>query len=419
MDKDKQQTQRDASLHNVAPFPTRDSAKLPDIKERAAGWLVRINSGEFSAEEELALAQWMAADELHRDTLFKLAKQWDSMAILSDLGALFPLSNTALQGSARHAPSTENSDKGWWGGFAHALSHYAFSRFFQSAVALSLVCVLSIVFSPAMQNIVFGVGAPNYVTAIGERSTFTLNDGTAVTLNTNSELAVDFSEGRRDIRLRRGEASFDVAKNPDRPFVVHAGDGMVWAVGTAFSVRYSTAEGRLDRLAVDVVVTEGAVKVFTDIAKVSDTKLSVDASELQRANQAAEANVIGGGGAGRAIEPLLGDERESLLTVGQSLRYTEVINAREQIPSTEIDKQLAWHRGVIIFDGETLEQALLEVSRYTDKDLRIVDPSIRNIPVGGHYKTNNIDALLASLSEGFGIVVKQVDGNRVHLSAKP
>ena len=232
MDKEHEQTQSEASLQNVASFPTLDSARLPEIKERAASWLVRLNSGEISPEEEQALAEWMEADELHREALFKLAKQWDSMAILSDLAALFPLPNTRFQGSARHAPSAENSDKRGWGGFGQALSHYAFSRFFQGAVAFSLVCTLAIVFLPAMQKILLGVGAPHYVTVIGERSTFTLSDGSVVTLNTNSELVVDFSEGRRDIRLSRGEANFDVAKNPDRPFVVRAGDGVVWAVGT-------------------------------------------------------------------------------------------------------------------------------------------------------------------------------------------
>lgn len=417
MDKEHEQTQSEASLQNVASFPTLDSARLPEIKERAASWLVRLNSGEISPEEEQALAEWMEADELHREALFKLAKQWDSMAILSDLAALFPLPNTRFQGSARHAPSAENSDKRGWGGLGQALSHYAFSRFFQGAVAFSLVCTLAIVFLPAMQKILLGVGAPHYVTVIGERSTFTLSDGSVVTLNTNSELVVDFSEGRRDIRLSRGEANFDVAKNPDRPFVVRAGDGVVWAVGTAFSVRYSATAGELDSPTVDVVVTEGAVKVFTDISKASDARLTVDTDELQQAKQAA-ANAASGSAAGYAIEPLLGRERESLLTVGQSLRYAEVIKTREQIAPEKIEKQLAWRRGVIIFDGETLEQALLEVSRYTDKELRIVDPSIRHIPVGGHYKTNNIDALLSSLSEGFGIVVKQVDDKHVHLSAK-
>ena len=418
MDNDNKQVSSDAPLQNVAPFPNRDSARLPAIKECAAGWLVRINSGEFSSEEEQALAEWMAADELHRETLFKMAKQWDSMAILSDLADLFPLPNTGFQNSARHAPSTDNNDKGWLGGFGHVLSHYAFSRFFQGAVAFSVVCMIALVSSPALQTIILGSGASHYVTAIGERATFTLNDGSVVTLNTNSQLAVDFSEGRRDIRLSRGEASFDVAKNPDRPFVVRAGEGVVWAVGTAFSVRYSAIASEFDSPAVDVVVTEGAVKVFTDIGKVSDAKLTVDAQELQRAKQAAAVSAAGAMVASPAIEPLSGDERESLLTVGQSLRYTEVIKVREQIAPVDIERQLAWHQGVIIFDGETLEQALLEVSRYTDKELRIVDPSIRDIPVGGHYKTNNIDALLSSLSEGFGIAVKQVDGNRVHLSAK-
>ena len=44
-----------------------------------------------------------------------------------------------------------------------------------------------------------------------------------------------------------------------------------------------------------------------------------------------------------------------------------------------------------------------------------MDPEIRNIPVGGHYKTNNIEALLASLSDGFGIQVIAVGDNRIHL----
>ena len=419
MDKEQKHTQSETALQNVAPFPTLDSARLRDIKVRAADWLVRINSGEFSSEEEESLAEWIVADELHRKTLFKLAKQWDSMAVLSGLATLFPLSDNALNGSARRASSADNRNEGGWGGFAGVLSHYAFSRFFQGAVAFSFVCLLAIVFLPVVQKDLLGFGAPRYVTAIGERSTFTLNDGSTVTLNTNSELVVDFSEGRRDVRLSRGEASFDVAKNSSRPFVVQAGDGVVWAVGTAFSVRYASTENESGSPAVGVVVTEGAVKVFTDIDRVSDAELAVDADELQRAKQAAAANAAGGLAADRAIEPLLEGERESLLTVGQSLRYTQVIKAREHIAPEEIEKQLAWHQGVIIFDGETLEQALLEVSRYTDKELRIVDPSIRDIPVGGHYKTNNIDALLASFSEGFGLSVKQVDGNRVHLSAKP
>ena len=48
---------------------------------------------------------------------------------------------------------------------------------------------------------------------------------------------VDYRGDNRIVRLSRGEVNFDVAKDPHRPFVVYAGDGLVWAVGTAFNVR--------------------------------------------------------------------------------------------------------------------------------------------------------------------------------------
>ena len=74
-----------------------------------------------------------------------------------------------------------------------------------------------------------------------------------LTLNTDSELSVDYSGDNRIIHLSRGEVNFDVAKDPHRPFVVYAGDGLVWAVGTAFNVR-------LIEDSVDLTVTEGRVK---------------------------------------------------------------------------------------------------------------------------------------------------------------
>ena len=335
---------------NVAPFPDKDSARLPAIKESAAAWLVRINSGDFDESQQQALAEWVAEDPMHRDVLFKYAKQWDSMAVLSDLATLFPLPDTNL----RQAPprSTAKPSLGWWGNIGESVLQFTRTRLTQSAVAFSLACALAIVAIPGLQQVLFGLGAPHYQTAIGERSTFTLSDGSVVTLNTNSELTVHFSEARRDIRLSRGEATFNVAKNRERPFVVRAGDGVVWAVGTAFNVRYASSL-QSSNAAVDVMVTEGTVKVFTDIGTVSDAKLTVDADELQRANQAA--NPASQTKASPPIELLPERTRESLLTVGQALRYTEVIKAREQIAPAQMAKQLAWREGVIIFDGETLE----------------------------------------------------------------
>src|SRR6185312_8533669 len=82
----------------------------------------------------------------------------------------------------------------------------------------------------------------------------TLVDGSVVELRDTAEIAVDYAGPLRRVTLRRGEALFQVAKNPARPFVVKAGGLEVRAVGTAFSVQ-------IDGAAVDVLVTEGRVSV--------------------------------------------------------------------------------------------------------------------------------------------------------------
>ena len=91
-----------------------------------------------------------------------------------------------------------------------------------------------------------------YETRIGEQNSITLVDGSVIQLNTDSHIQVNYEKNQRSIVLMAGEAHFEVAKDPSRPFVVKAGDGMVRAVGTAFTVRINPE-------ALKVIVTEGKV----------------------------------------------------------------------------------------------------------------------------------------------------------------
>jgi transmembrane sensor len=79
--------------------------------------------------------------------------------------------------------------------------------------------------------------APDYATKVGEQRQVRLADGSLAALNTDSQLDVAYSTGRRDLTLRQGEAWFQVAHNAARPFEVHVGPVHVRATGTAFSVR--------------------------------------------------------------------------------------------------------------------------------------------------------------------------------------
>lgn len=99
--------------------------------------------------------------------------------------------------------------------------------------------------------------SPTYATGVGEQRLVRLEDGSRLRLNTDSRVRVEFGASERRLVLSRGEAFFDVAHDPKRPFIVKAGDTSVRAVGTKFDVRR-------DATAVRVTLLEGSVRVRHD-----------------------------------------------------------------------------------------------------------------------------------------------------------
>lgn len=337
------------------------------IKEEAGAWIVRIDQGELAAREIADLRAWLARSSFHRDYLEKLARNWDAMAVLQELADIFP-----LDADEPVAPESERS-RGLW------------SPAWASLGATAVLVLLLLVFMlPGMNST---SDTDQYLTRVGERAEWQLPDGSHINVNTDSRIEIDFSGDLRIVRLLHGEASFDVAKNPNRPFVVYAGKGMVWAVGTAFNVRYTSS-------AVDVVVTEGTVKVYA--ATASDNPISL----LTEQQAPADRPVV----------------KEVLATAGQSVRYAGVIQEHQTSPGVDFERRLAWREDSLVFQGETLESALQEIGRYTSKQLVILDEDIKSLQVGGHFKTDDIDGLLASLGRGFNLKVAQVGDHRIELS---
>jgi len=373
-------TQRADNSSKITEFRHRAS-----IKEEAGAWIVKMDQGPLSPEQTAELQQWIAKSDFHRNYLHQLAHNWDSMGILQELAALFPIQPTAVM-PAKAGIFQPSTPKTWLQNLIAQLKQPK-----AWAPTLATFALVAILINTQQPN--------HFETDIGQQASYQLSDGTHITLNTNSELKVDYSQDRRRIYLLRGEAHFDVAKNPQRPFMVYAGEGMVWAVGTAFNVRYLNA-GNLDGnrasnhkpSSIDVTVTEGTVKIFADIEP--DKNTSLDVNDAQSSPT----------------------DHEQLVHAGKSVQYSKVINATQTTPAQVLEQKLAWQQGALIFKGETLEQAIIEIARYTDKQLIITDPSIKNIRVGGHYKTDNIDSLLASLSETLEIKLEQ-KGSQLHLSA--
>ena len=184
-----------------------------------------------------------------------------------------------------------------------------------------------------------------FSTGKGETKVVALKDGSVLTLNTDSEVVVRYSEQMRSVELIRGEALFDVAKNKARPFTVAAGDTNVRVVGTSFSVR------RLAASPVQVLVREGIVDVFKPDSA-SPIRITANTMAVAQADSAA------------AI-------------------------AAMPVPVAQMRRQMAWQKGQIAFEGESLAQAAAEFARYSDTKIIIEDPALAKEEIAGLFKATD------------------------------
>jgi len=217
----------------------------------------------------------------------------------------------------------------------------------------------------------------SYETAIGSQKKITLADGTSVILNTNSRLDVDFSDDRRDVHLVRGEAYFDVVHDKTRPFTVYANKYVVRDIGTAFDVHLSKTG------LVEVGVTKGRV-------------------ELKPA---------GDGDASSTLKSL------GILAAGHHIVLGRKVELAEVVSTADMGRKLAWRQGELIYTGQPLREVLADVSRYSDIKIELGDPALENLPVGGAFRTDQIEAIFAALENNFGIHAEWIDPQHVRFTS--
>ena len=353
-------------MDNILNFPDRKR-----IQDEAASWLVKLDSGPLDRDDADAFRVWLDAGAEHRNAVIRLARLWDNMDILAELSDLFPL------------PHKETADS------------INSRRLFPSPLVpvTAVLAVLVLALGLVMQQYPAGLegdvkggrqAKSVYHTSIGEQADIHLPDGSDTKLNTDSFLEVAFSRKQRNIRLVKGEAHFKVAHDTSRPFIVHAGSGIIRAVGTAFSVRLKGDD-------VEVMVTEGRVDIVPAIAARLNTFVDVD-----------------------DITP---DKHRTTIKAGQDAEYGRDSVHRVQTVNPEtIKRKTSWQHGMLTFKGETLARVIEEISRYSTTKIIISDPKIRDLRIGGYFRVGEIDALLATLEKSFAINVVRVNDNLIYLN---
>lgn len=348
-------------MTNIYQLPTPGRCE-----DEASEWLARLDRG-LSADEERALRAWLKQSNEHQEALLRLASLWDRMGSLALLSELFP----------RPAPQRTSS-----------------RRYYAAAAAAALFAILIVATwqltrsGPAQDNVVAIVDGV-YETAVGQQTTVTLPDGSVLLLNTNSLIKVVYSDKQRLLILERGEMNIEVAHDAERPLSVMAGQSIVQAVGTAFNVQIIN-DGE-----VELIVTEGKVLV----AERGDI----------RGDVAAKAD-------SDPIKPL--PERSTVVSKGERVVLSASQEVIAKVSDSDISAQLSWRQGNLVFRGETLAEAVVELSRYTPVKFELADPQLRDIRIGGRFKAGDVDGLLATLKENFNIDYERPDAERVLLKAR-
>ena len=340
---------------------------LGAIEAEAAVWISRLDAGVPSASDLAAFEAWKAQGPHHRDAADRLGGLWSDLDLL---GQLAPPASAVSMGSRRSPPRG-------------SLRPYR-PTFRWAAIAAGLVIVVALAMTSAS---LLRPPTDIYETAVGAQRTVNLADGSSIQLNTNSRLEVRYSRRARDLKLVRGEAFFEVAPNPRRPFSVYTQDGVVRAVGTAFVVRL-----RGDR--VEVTVTKGTVELASFTRPPAAVPL--DRAERWPRHPLATVSAVAG-----AVET--------------AVIVEDKVESRALQPP-EVTRRMAWRQGMLAFEGEPLSEVVAEVSRYTNMEIEIADPALKSLKVVGYFNVGEVEPMLEALEASFGVRVERPDGSHVRLT---
>lgn len=352
------------------------NSQLAQIEETAAAWLLKSeHAADWSPADAQQLEAWLSASPSHQVAFIRVRAVWSRAGRLKTVAAAFG-DGVPARGDIRQLPFFELARAEGHGTAApvpqpELVKHSGASGRVRFAIAAAAAIVLASVGLASW----WLTREKAFETPIGGLTTVPIQDGSRVTLNTDTRVSVGLTDEQRHITLARGEAFFDVAKDPQRPFVVGAKDKRVVAVGTRFGVRIDGDEVR-------VTVTAGRVRVE-------------DGDEH----------------AGRTL---------AYLSAGESALLPAAVRKAipvEQEPLEVAERRMSWRTGFVVFQSTPLREAVAELNRYNAQQLVIADESIEDLQVGGQFQPNNLDGFVRLLQEGFPVRAQRF-GNETVLTGR-
>jgi transmembrane sensor len=334
------------------------SASAPSrqaLRSAAAQWLALRRSGAMTPTEEQGFREWLDESPAHQHAWLQLERIW------------------ALTGAVAEDPQIIE---------ARAHDARVFGRWSNwqrmTGIAAAMVFALASTWAVRNSDLLGDFGARQlaqaqvFQTGLGQRTALTLEDGSVVTLDTDSEVRVLAMASTRSLALIRGRAFFKVAKDPNRPFLVQAGDKTVRALGTAFGVRMNDG-------AVTVTLVEGKIRV---------------------------------------------EEPRAFLKPGHSAEMTagaELVARPDdgwKIDRVDTVRETSWLDGRLTFMRDPLAEAVDEMNRYSERKLVFTGGRVPDQHIVGVFRAGDVESFAqAAQLNGFARIV-EITPNRIELAAE-
>ena len=296
------------------------------VSQEASRWYARLSSDDVSSQEQAAFDAWLEESPPHRHA-------WER------LQALLEEVDQAREWVLASEPERPR------GTLATVLG--ARPVRWAAAAMVLLLAGSWWLGTPAAEE--------TFQTAVAERRSVVLADGSTVHLNAVSRISVVFTPSQRQVQLAQGEALFEVVRDDEaRLFVVTAGRGEIRVRGTRFNVG-------IDPTGTAVTVVEGEVEVAADSGGVPGDEVALRA-----------------------------------LGAGEQVRYGRDGQLGDVI-AVDPEWITAWREGRLIYQGEPLVRVLHDLARYLPGQVLTAEPALLDLRVSGTFRLDDVDGSLEAL----------------------
>lgn len=357
--------------------PSYPASKLNvQVYQEATEWLIEFRTGSPDDRARARLDEWLRASPDHVRAYLEVTSIWENSALHDEdrkvsaeqhiARALAEDNVVPLNVEARRDAIESSSPPAKAG------------RRWAVAASVAFVCVAAGVLAWMHLE-----RTPTYATQTGEQRSITLADGSTLEMNARSRVRVRYSEHERTVELLAGQVLFQVAKDKQRPFVVHSDDVQVRAVGTQFDV-YKKATGTI------VTVVEGRVAVSSALTE----QHAGEAPQLPAASNAGPIQLS----AGQQV----------------SLGIAKVSPPKQ----VDLSAATAWTQRRLVFHSVPLREVADEFNRYNSKQIVLEGADLETLAIMGVFSSTDPASLLRFLRTQPGVNVVE-DDTRILITQQP